>query len=99
MRGANAARRGLRSCSALPLVLANPTFVLAQTSNATVAREEIPQAIPPTPTGSKQAASPPAAEKPIIITGSRIPRFNLTAVSPVTVIKQDEIKLQGTVAV
>ena len=37
--------------------------------------------------------------RPIVITGSRIPRRNLTAVSPVTVIRQDEVKLQGTVAI
>ena len=33
--------------------------------------------------------------KPIVITGSRIPRSNLTAVSPVTMIKSDEVKLEG----
>ncbi|MFL6725036.1 MAG: TonB-dependent receptor domain-containing protein [Sphingomicrobium sp.] len=32
----------------------------------------------------------------IFVTGSRIPRINLTAVSPVTMIKSDEIKLEGT---
>jgi iron complex outermembrane recepter protein len=31
----------------------------------------------------------------IVITGSRIPRTDLTAVSPVTIIKADEFKLQG----
>jgi iron complex outermembrane receptor protein len=84
----------------LPLVLAHPTFALAQTSNVPTAREDIPQAMQPpayelTPTPAAQAP----AEVPIVITGSRIPRRNLTAVSPVTVIKQDEVKLQGTVAI
>src|SRR5438309_972550 len=31
----------------------------------------------------------------ILVTGSRIPRTNLTAASPVTLIKSDEIKLEG----
>ena len=31
----------------------------------------------------------------IVITGSRIPRTDLTAVSPVTIVKADEFKLQG----
>lgn len=31
----------------------------------------------------------------IVITGSRIPRRNLTAVSPVTLVKGEEVKLQG----
>ncbi|MFL6726974.1 MAG: TonB-dependent receptor domain-containing protein [Sphingomicrobium sp.] len=31
----------------------------------------------------------------IVVTGSRIPRTNLTAVSPVTVIKSEEFKLEG----
>jgi outer membrane receptor protein involved in Fe transport len=32
---------------------------------------------------------------PIIVTGSRIPRRNLTAVSPVTVVNSDEVKFEG----
>jgi outer membrane receptor protein involved in Fe transport len=32
----------------------------------------------------------------IVITGSRLPRRNLTAVSPVTLVKGEEVKLQGT---
>jgi outer membrane receptor protein involved in Fe transport len=50
-------------------------------------------------TDSDRAPRQPPQEQPIIITGSRIPRLNLTAVSPVTVIKEDEVKLQGTVAI
>src|SRR4051812_6853270 len=33
----------------------------------------------------------------IVITGSRLPRRNLKAISPVTTIKGEEVKLQGTV--
>jgi iron complex outermembrane receptor protein len=36
-----------------------------------------------------------ASSSDIIITGSRIPRRNLTAVSPVTVVKDEEVKLHG----
>ena len=42
-----------------------------------------------------QSAAPNKAPAQIIITGSRIPRTNLTAVSPVTIIGSDEIKLEG----
>ncbi len=101
MRGANAATRRLWSCSVLPLVLAHPTLAVAQTSNAPPVGEDIPHAILPTPYELKPtpAAHVPTDTQPIVITGSRIPRRNLTAVSPVTVIKQDEVKLQGTVAI
>lgn len=37
----------------------------------------------------------PLEDTPIVITGSRIPRTDLTAVSPVTLIEAGEIKLQG----
>ena len=46
------------------------------------------------------AQSPPpnaTAQQEIVITGSRIPRPNLTAVSPVTVVDSKEVKLQGAV--
>ncbi|WP_197018409.1 TonB-dependent receptor domain-containing protein [Sphingomonas sp. URHD0057] len=38
-----------------------------------------------------------ATAQPIVITGSRIPRRNLTAVSPVTVVQQEEAKLEGVI--
>ena len=46
------------------------------------------------------AAPPPSAPtsdnlETIIVTGSRIPRTSLTAVSPVTIVNRDEIKLEG----
>lgn len=50
---------------------------------------EPPSVVPP------EAEDPSQQHKPIIVTGSRIPRRNLTAVSPVTVVGQDEVKLQG----
>ena len=51
------------------------------------------------PTSSLPIGAQPVKERDsasqIVITGSRIPRTNLTAVSPVTVIKSDEIRLEG----
>ena len=68
----------------LPLVAAEPTF-----------------AQPPAPPASEEeeleAAEPREDQQEIIVTGSRIPRPNLTAVSPVTVVDGEEIKLYGTI--
>ena len=72
-----------RSASDRPLLLclliANPSLALGQAA---------PPPENPQPTEQPQ-------EQAIIITGSRIPRQNLTAVSPVTVIQRDEVKLEG----
>jgi len=46
-----------------------------------------------------QDLTDPDSGAPIVITGSRIPRTNLTAVSPVTLIKSDEFKLEGAMNV
>lgn len=48
-----------------------------------------------TPPAPEQLAHRGEAAAEIVITGSRIPRTDLTAVSPVTTIKGDEFKLQG----
>jgi outer membrane receptor protein involved in Fe transport len=68
----------------LPLLIGCPSALIAQEQ----AENE--------PVQSEQA-SPPAGEvaETIIITGSRIPQRNLTAVSPVTVLDQTEVQLQG----
>ncbi|MDB5467421.1 MAG: TonB-dependent receptor [Phenylobacterium sp.] len=44
------------------------------------------------------AQAPPAAGEvsEIVVTGSRIPQANLTGISPVTVVTNQELKLQGT---
>jgi iron complex outermembrane recepter protein len=47
-----------------------------------------PEAAPPPP-------PPEAAVKEVVVTGSRIPRPNLTSVSPITAVSSQEIKLQG----
>ena len=44
---------------------------------------------------SKPAFVAPGSAVPIVITGSRIPRTNLTAVSPVTIVKGEEFELVG----
>lgn len=52
---------------------------------------------PHSATAQDQGFAPPVpeAEQAIVVTGSRIPRRNLTAVSPVTVIRAEEVQLQG----
>jgi iron complex outermembrane recepter protein len=93
MRNASVVARQLWSCSVLTQLLFVDPALAAPTAETD-----------PTTTGAAddqdaKAAQPVPDSNPIIVTGSRIPRRNLTAVSPVTVIKQDEVKLQGTVAI
>ena len=54
-------------------------------------------AVPPDLT--QEVASPRENTTPIIITGSRIPRTDLTAVSPVTAVHGHEFELQGVINV
>ena len=49
----------------------------------------------PTPGPVPTTAQSQPATPGIVITGSRIPRRNLTAVSPLTLVKGEEVKLQG----
>jgi outer membrane receptor protein involved in Fe transport len=53
-------------------------------------------AVPALPAGDQRAND---SGSQIIVTGSRIPRTDLTAVSPVTIVKRDEFKLQGATSV
>jgi outer membrane receptor protein involved in Fe transport len=46
--------------------------------------------------GPAEAAQTPEEDQNVVVTGSRIPTPNLTAVSPVTVVNSAEIRLQGT---
>ncbi|MGC1304092.1 MAG: TonB-dependent receptor [Caulobacteraceae bacterium] len=53
---------------------------------------------PAAPTGGTDATAPtaaPAAVKEVVVTGSRIPQPGLTSTSPVTVVNDQEIKLEG----
>lgn len=52
----------------------------------------------PAPFSQSSSSKPLApAAQPIIVTGSRIPRVNLTAVSPITVVDSQEVKFAGAV--
>lgn len=76
------------SPGALALAMASPALAAAQQHSPAPASD-----------GTATAAQPqPATQQaPIIITGSRIPRHNLTAVSPVTVVTGQDYKFEGAV--
>src|SRR3954469_3816536 len=82
--------RALHSCAGILLCS------LVAASAEPVSAQEPLEAAPP-PQQSLPSTSPLREEPAIVITGSRIPRSNLTAVSPVTVIDSQEIKLEGAV--
>ncbi len=87
----NAVLRRLLCGTALLL----PSTVAAQVSPPPQTDEQ-----PPPPSIQVAPVAVPQqgqAEAAIVITGSRIPRPNLTAVSPVTVITNQEVKLEGAV--
>jgi iron complex outermembrane recepter protein len=92
-------RRGI-SNAVLRRLLCGTAFLIPSTVAAQVSPP--PQTDEPPPPPSIQVA-PVAlpqqgpAEAAIVITGSRIPRPNLTAVSPVTVITNQEVKFEGAV--
>jgi iron complex outermembrane recepter protein len=67
------------------------TIICGAASIATpaFAQDDQPQA------GPAEAAQPADDEQAVTVTGTRIPR-NLTAVSPVTVVNSEEIRLSGT---
>lgn len=80
------------------------TTILLPGIAAAAAQSQAPGPQPdtqPPPPASLEVAGPPAQEPreatPIVVTGSRIPRINLTAVSPVTVVGKDEVKLEGSI--
>jgi outer membrane receptor protein involved in Fe transport len=50
----------------------------------------------PVPTEPPSSSSGGASQAEIVVTGSRIPRHNLTATSPVAVVDKQEVKLEGT---
>jgi outer membrane receptor protein involved in Fe transport len=78
--------RALHSCgSALLLCL------LATDPGRAFAQAPIVSPKPPTPTPALQP------EATIVVTGSRIPRPNLSATSPITVVDAQEVKLEGAV--
>ena len=49
-----------------------------------------------TPASTQIAELPPQQQAEIVVTGSRLPRRNLTAASPVTLVDSKEVRLEGT---
>ncbi|MFL6852522.1 MAG: TonB-dependent receptor domain-containing protein [Sphingomicrobium sp.] len=77
----------------LRLTSSRSLFVAVAISNSTVANA---QALAPETDAALPADTQPAGEgQLIVVTGSRIPRLNLTAVSNVTVVRDEVIKLEG----
>lgn len=87
------------------LRILNGCFSLFSIISVNAAAEQSDQSEPTKPADAtvpapvSNAEEGPSSGQAIIITGSRIPRRNLTAVSPVTMIKQDEIKLSGAILI
>ncbi len=97
-----------RSVSLMALAAAIAAQGSAASAQEAQRRDEQPEAAPATATQISEAkpasVAPPDAEIPaqevtetIVVTGSRIPRPNLTAVSPLTVIGDQEVKLEGAI--
>ncbi|HEX7849433.1 MAG TPA: TonB-dependent receptor [Sphingomonas sp.] len=83
----NRTKNALRA-SAAPIVLGVALFAAPAFAQTTPAPDAAPT-LPATPTA--------APDKDIVITGSRIPQSaNITSVAPVTVVNNEDFKLQGT---
>jgi len=91
-------------------LLATTLLVSASLIATSAAAQDVPA--PETPTGpaetppemaapAAEAQATPAAEpgQDIVVTGTRIPQANLESVSPVTVVSDQDLKLQGTARV
>lgn len=80
----------------LSLLIASPSHAWGQSQ--VPPEDDAAQSPPPASSAPDQPQAQPEVQpdEPIVITGSRIPRpKSLTAVSPVTVVQQQEVKLQG----
>jgi outer membrane receptor protein involved in Fe transport len=91
---------GVRGKVARRLLLGGALIVLAGFGEQAKAEAQPAQAPDPPPTlpaASSQPAPAPSDQEQIVITGSRIPRHNLTAVSPVAVVTSEEVKQEGAV--
>ena len=100
---------GRRLSQPLVSLLALAPVIAAQPSQA-AAQDVPPVSAPVTESAAADdepaSTLPPEAAEPaddvtdtIVVTGSRIPRRNLTAVSPVTVVGKDEVVFQGVQSV
>lgn len=82
--------------SAVLAIAAIPAAAAAQVTTTPQSDTPVSTETEPTPPDTAEPAqAPPPEPQEIVITGSRIPRLNLTAASPVTVIQSQEVKLQG----
>ena len=89
------ALRALLSSAAivLPIAFSSPALAEAQDGASGTKPRANTQLAP----GTTEQPRPREVtdQKPIVITGSRIPRTDLTAVSPVIMVKSEEIQLEG----
>lgn len=86
---------GRRYCREPVSLLSLAAAIAVQASQA--AAQDLQQSDPPVSMGPPDISQPSQdVTETIVVTGSRIPRPNLTAVSPVTVVSQDEFDFQGT---
>lgn len=81
-----------------------PAFAQATSAPAAAADTSQPSAGPiegqsPAVTTNPSTEATPAGGAEIVVTGSRIPQPNLTAVAPVTVVNSQDLKLQGVTRV
>lgn len=85
---------GVRFCREPVSLLALAVAIGAPASRAPAQESPQPDTLP---SMAPPDIRPPAQDvtETIVVTGSRIPRPNLTAVSPVTVVGQDEFEFQG----
>lgn len=91
-------RKAARKSASLRLVWGRPVVLSLLISIPVVALGQEQQDLQTSPQQPPPPEpQPPQREDAIVITGSRIPRPNLTAVSPVTVVHREEVKLQGAV--
>src|SRR5688572_2476902 len=89
---------GVRFCREPVSLLALAAAIAAQASQTAAQNQQQPG--PPVSIGPPDIARPSQdVTETIVVTGSRIPRRDLTAVSPVTVVGQDEFDFQGTTMV
>lgn len=81
---------GDNTSKALRLTGGRSLLAAVAISNATLAGAQVPPA-----SETDTPVSEAGETETIVVTGSRIPRLNLTAVSPVTVVGAEEVKLEG----
>jgi iron complex outermembrane receptor protein len=95
--GASVGLPGLSLVAIALAVASHASAVAAQDNAPGSASDASPAAADATKPPESSQPTTPQQEQVIVVTGSRIPRTNLTAVSPLTIVKGEEVKLQGAV--